>query len=382
MSDWKTYKLGDAVEKLIDYRGKTPQKTSSGIPLITAKVIKNGRIEKPNEFIAVDQYENWMTRGIPEFGDVVLTTEAPLGEIAQIKAKCKVALAQRVIVLRGKINTIDNTYLKYFLLSPIGQSNLKAKETGSTVTGIKQSELRKVDIIAPEYKTQIKIAAILSAFDDKIELNLQMNQTLEAMAQAVFKEWFAGSTITSLSAYIDFNPRVTIKKDSVVKYVEMANLPIAGFSINSYIDRAFSSGSKFQLNDTLLARITPCLENGKTGFVDFLSKNETAFGSTEFIVMRAKPNISPYYVYFIARDPNFTEFAIKSMVGTSGRQRVQTDLLNSFQVSEINIESMDLFHRTVSPLFEKIKENSLQNQTLVQLRDNLLPRLMRGEIEI
>ena len=96
---WKQYRLIDILDTLIDYRGKTPRKTTSGIPLITAKIIKNGRIEKPTEFIAIEDYDSWMVRGFPKVGDVVLTTEAPLGEVAQLDNE-HVALAQRVVTLR------------------------------------------------------------------------------------------------------------------------------------------------------------------------------------------------------------------------------------------------------------------------------------------
>ena len=93
--------LEDAMESIIDYRGKTPKKTSSGIPLVTAKIVKGGRILEPQEFIDEAEYDSWMRRGIPHEGDVVLTTEAPLGEVAQLPGH-KVALAQRIITLRGK----------------------------------------------------------------------------------------------------------------------------------------------------------------------------------------------------------------------------------------------------------------------------------------
>lgn len=100
MSEWREYLLEDVIEKFIDYRGKTPKKTVAGIPLVTAKVVKAGKILPPNEFIAPEDYDSWMTRGLPEIDDVVLTTEAPLGEVALIKDK-NVALAQRIITLRG-----------------------------------------------------------------------------------------------------------------------------------------------------------------------------------------------------------------------------------------------------------------------------------------
>ena len=108
--------LEDCLEQLIDYRGKTPKKTAAGIPLITAKIIKGGKILPPTEFIAESDYESWMRRGIPNEGDVVLTVEAPLGEVAQLDSR-KIALAQRVITLRGKKDILNNTFLKYLLIS-------------------------------------------------------------------------------------------------------------------------------------------------------------------------------------------------------------------------------------------------------------------------
>ncbi|MCP3680996.1 MAG: hypothetical protein GY782_12395 [Gammaproteobacteria bacterium] len=177
------------MEAIIDYRGKTPKKTASGIPLITAKIVKQGRILPVQEFIASSEYDKWMRRGIPEKGDVLITTEAPLGEIAQLDER-KVALAQRLIALRGRKNFLDNTFLKYLLQSSYVQHQLHGRASGTTVLGIKQKELRKILLYIPKIKEQQTIAHILGSLDDKIELNRQMNETLEAMAQALFKSWF------------------------------------------------------------------------------------------------------------------------------------------------------------------------------------------------
>ncbi|MCG8018638.1 MAG: restriction endonuclease subunit S, partial [Candidatus Thiodiazotropha sp. 'RUGA'] len=186
--------LEDCMEAIIDYRGKTPKKTTSGVPLITAKIIKGGSIQPVTEFIAEDDYETWMRRGIPNPGDIVMTTEAPLGEVAQLDDR-KVALAQRVITLRGKPGLLDNTFLKYLLSSHRIQHQLEGRATGTTVKGIKQSELRRVVLNFPSFDEQKAIAHILGTLDDKIVLNRQMNTTLEAMAQALFKSWF-----------VDFDP--------------------------------------------------------------------------------------------------------------------------------------------------------------------------------
>ena len=187
--EWQQIPLEDGMEALIDYRGKTPTKTHAGVPLITAKVVKNGRIETPNEFISHDDYDAWMRRGIPQAGDVLITTEAPLGEVAQLGSE-KVALAQRLIALRGKNGVLDNTFLKFLLQSDSIQNQLRARASGSTVSGIKQSELRKINLLLPPPLEQRAIAHILGTLDDKIELNRRRNQTLEAMARALFKDWF------------------------------------------------------------------------------------------------------------------------------------------------------------------------------------------------
>lgn len=187
--EWIVRSLEDCMAALIDYRGKTPAKTSFGIPLITAKVVKGGRIELPDEFITVHDYETWMRRGIPKPGDVVITTEAPLGEVAQLGAE-RVALAQRLIALRGKAELLDNGFLKFLMQSEDVQDQLYARASGTTVLGIKQSELRKVLLTLPPLSEQRAIAHILGTLDDKIELNRRMNETLEAMARALFKSWF------------------------------------------------------------------------------------------------------------------------------------------------------------------------------------------------
>ena len=194
MSNWKEYKLEDALECLIDYRGKTPKKTISGIPLITAKIVKKGKIETPTEFIAKENYKSWMVRGLPKVGDIVLTTEAPLGEVAQLD-NSNVALAQRIVTLRGKKDLLDNDFLLYLLQSDFIQHQLEARSSGSTVKGIKQSELRKIILKFPSLDKQKKIALKIKILDKKIQLNTQINQTLEQIAKALFKSWF-----------VDFDP--------------------------------------------------------------------------------------------------------------------------------------------------------------------------------
>lgn len=151
---------------IVDYRGKTPQKVDSGIFLITAKNIRKGYIdyEKSQEFIAVEDYDNVMRRGLPQIGDVLITTEAPCGNVAQIDRE-NIALAQRVIKYRPKTSALNSTYLKHVLLGSEFQNKLLSASTGGTVKGIKGSKLHQLTIPVPSIQEQERIIAILDRFD-------------------------------------------------------------------------------------------------------------------------------------------------------------------------------------------------------------------------
>jgi type I restriction enzyme S subunit len=134
--------------------------------------------------------------------------------------------------------------------------------------------------------------------------------------------------------------------------------------------------------DTLVARITPCLENGKTAFVDCLQSNEIAWGSTEFIVLRPYPPLPPEFAYCLARDDGFREFAIQSMTGSSGRQRVPAESLNHFQMARPSAALAEAFAARVQPYFRRIRAAADESRTLAALRDTLLPKLLTGEMRV
>ena len=419
-SEWTFAPLESCLEALIDYRGKTPEKTDSGIPLITAKIIKRGRIEKATEFIAEDNYASWMRRGIPKEGDIVLTVEAPLGEVAQLGSE-KIALAQRVVTLRGKEGVLDNTYLLYLLQTEEMLDQLKARATGTTVLGIKQSELRKVPLSLPPIAQQRSAASILKTLDDRLTLLRETNATLETIAQALFKSWFVdfdpvrakaegfepegmdaataalfpdsfeeselglvpmGWRMLPLEDAYEINPPRKLKKGKVAPYLDMASVSTQGHVVSSVVEREMGSGTKFINGDTLLARITPCLENGKSAFVDFLSVDQTGWGSTEFVVLRPRAPLPPYHGYLLARHPAFREHAIQSMSGTSGRQRVQNDVLGRYSVAVPSDEIAEAFGDVVGSAQQKIAANQEQAKTLTHLRDTLLPRLISGQLRL
>lgn len=166
--------------------------------------------------------------------------------------------------------------------------------------------------------------------------------------------------------FVNFNPRLSIRKGSLATKVAMDKLKPYTKKIPEVEIAEFSGGSKFCNGDTIMARITPCLENGKTAFVDGLKDGEVAFGSTEFIVMRAKEGISdPQFVYYLATSPFFRNVAIKSMVGSSGRQRVQQGVLNDLVLTVPQIDEQKRIGRFLAGLDDKIALNNEINDNLV-----------------
>lgn len=276
----------------------------------------------------------------------------------------------------------NNPLFVYYLLKSL---HLGRHNSASSVPGVNRNTLHTLKVRVPDRPVQERIAELLGALDDKIECNRTINHTLEQMAQTLYKHWFVaadGNGTRPFTNYIALDPPTQIRKGEVVPYVDMKALAVHSMSVGSISKRPYTSGSRFLNGDTLLARITPCLENGKTAFVDFLEDGQAGFGSTEFIVLRAKSGVNPYFAYCTARDDSFRALAIKSMVGSSGRQRVRADAFERFLVLEPTPEKMTAFENTVGPWFRQIRTHSAENSILVHTRDYLLPKLLSGEIEI
>lgn len=418
MEEWKQDKLIDLLDSLIDYRGKTPRKVDKGIPLITAKIVKNGRIDTPTEFLDIEDYDNWMVRGFPKNGDVILTTEAPLGEVAQLDDN-KIALAQRIVCLRGKEGVLDNTFLKYFLLSSLGQARLKARETGTTVTGIKQSELKEVLIDYPPYKYQKQITSILKSLDDKIELNRRINENLEQQAQALFKSWF-----------VDFEPF----KDGLFVDSELGKIP-EGWQVGTFKDIIHSTlsgdwgkeckqGNHIQKVFCIRGADIPNIKRGDKGnmptrFIiekNFQSKAlmdgdmviEVSGGSPTQATGRAcrisrglldkynhsivctnfcraiKP-LSQYssFLYYMWEMFYNQGIMFSYENGTTGIKNL--DINGLIQKEPIIIPPVEIaleFEKITQIYYEKIQSNGVESEMLSLLRDTLLPRLMSGELKI
>jgi type I restriction enzyme S subunit len=191
-----------------------------------------------------------------------------------------------------------------------------------------------------------------------------------------------GWSAQCLPEAIEVNPRRALKSGTIAPYLDMKNLTTQGHSAEEVIDREFSSGTKFQNGDTLLARITPCLENGKTGYVDFLKDAQIGWGSTEYIVLAPKPPLPPQFGYLLARSDALRTHAIQNMTGTSGRQRVPSECFNTFWLAVPPPEIAARFDELTAPLMAKIKANADKSRILATLRDALLPKLLGGELHL
>jgi type I restriction enzyme, S subunit len=384
--------LAEVCKLVTDGTHDTPKRVASDYPLIKAKEIVGGRIDFDNcDTISEKDHLAVRARSKPELGDTLFThIGASLGAAAYVNTSREFSI-KNIALFKPDPNVIDGRYLYYLVSGPIFQGTASAARTGSAQPFLSLGHLRAhpVEFHADIY-TQRRIAGFLSAYDDLIEVNTRRIPILEEMARRLFDEWFtrdveASNTIerrvVAAEEVIEFDPKTIVPKEGDKPFVPMTALSTSSMIIGGVKRRSGDGGSKFQRADTLFARITPCLENGKTGFVGFLAEGEVGFGSTEFVVMRGR-KASPEWVYLLARSAPFRAHAIKSMSGATGRQRVRKESLKSFPIVEPDPDAIDRFTRKVRPMFELVQRLARANQNLRTTRDLLLPRLISGEIDL
>src|ERR1035437_703918 len=276
-------------------------------------------------------------------GDIVVArTGNSTGENFLYRGIEDAVFASYLIRFRINPEEADPAFIWYNLRSKRWWNFINSSKTGSAQPGANAKVLGQFPVSLPPLTEQKSIAQILASLDDKIELNRRMNETLEALAQSLFKSWFVDATQSALPKgwrevplpeAIRVNPPRPLRKGEVAPYLDMANMPTRSARALEIVDREFGSGMRFKNGDTLVARITPCLENGKTCFVDFLNDDQIAWGSTEYIVLQPKSPLPPEFAYFLARTDEFRAFMISNMTGTTGRQRVPAECLSNFKVA-------------------------------------------------
>ncbi|HKI62289.1 MAG TPA: restriction endonuclease subunit S [Mariprofundaceae bacterium] len=341
-------------------------------------------------------------------GDILFARITPClenGKISQYAGEIPGLGSTEFFVLRARKGMADPSYIYYF--SQDKKFRSVAEKSMSGASGRQRADisaLSEYECNFPTFSIQSRIAEILSAYDELIENNLRRIKVLEEMARSLYREWFVnfrypghesislvGSLVgpipkdwalKALTECIEVKPSVVVPREGEKPFVPMGCLSNDSMLISDIESRAGSSGSKFQNGDTLFARITPCLENGKTGFVQFLpNEKAVAFGSTEFIVLRSKA-LTPQYVYCMARSDEFRDVAIKSMTGASGRQRVQESCFGQISITRPPQWLLDKFTSTTEPMFRFIYKLQTQTENLRRTRDMLLPKLLSGQLTI
>lgn len=385
MSEWKKYKLIDVLDLIGGGTPKTSCKEywNGEIPWISVADFNNERkyVANTEKRISQKGLNNSSTKLLDK-GDIIISARGTVGVIAMLSK----IMAFNQSCYGIKANDLSfNNFVYYLLKYCIGE--LRQFSHGGVFDTITKDTFKEIDIILPSLPEQERIASILSSLDDKIDLLNRQNQTLESIAEVLFRHYFIDNAQPDwkdgvISDLIDFNPTRKLTKNTVAPFLEMSELSTRTYAPNGWYERAYTSGTKFQNGDTLLARITPCLENGKTAYVDFLKKDQVGWGSTEYIVMRPKEILHPFFAYVIAKLQDFRDFAESCMSGSSGRQRVDVENLKSYEIQIPDSENIKHFNVFAESTVSKMNNNNQQIHTLTKLRDTLLPMLMSAEVKI
>ena len=377
-------KLIDACEIIVDCPHSTAKDEGCGIPLVRTPNIGKGRLDLNGVHrVSETVYNQRNERAVPQFEDLILAREAPVGNVAMITKGQKVCLGQRVVLIRPNKAIANPAYLTYYLLSDKVQHRLKNNANGAVVAHLNMNEIRNLEITLPPLDEQNRIASILTSIDDKIDLNNRINHNLEERLQTKFDSLIErnnNSGCCLIKDIIDVNPKRTISKGAIARSIDMSLLSTSGPFPTGWESKEYNGGMKFINGDTIMARITPCLENGKVAYVNFLDEEEVAFGSTEYIVMHSKKGLPLEFTYFLARNNDFVDYATKNMNGSSGRQRVSGDTIEKYVLPVIHEKDTEEFGKEASIAMNVIRNNCFENRTLSRMRDTLLPSLLSGEV--
>jgi type I restriction enzyme S subunit len=438
--EWKTSSLDELLEDVLDRRGVTPLKlgsdfTNAGHRVISAKLMKNGCIDLTADearFVDTVTYKRWMKTPLhPD--DVILTSEAPLGEVAYIRTELDWCLGQRLFGLRTKKNRLDGRFLYYALQSESVRHDLLSRATGTVAQGIRQTELLKVRLPEPPIGEQRAIAHILGTLDDKIELNRRMNEALEAIARAMFKSWFVdfdpvrakmnGEPHASICQRLGLTPDLLALFPDRLVDSELGEIP-EGWEVKELGDivevvdclhakkpERCNSGFPFlQLNnirDDGLIDMKDTYLISDTDYRKWVSRMEAREGDcviTNVGRVGAVAQIPPKLNAALGRNmtgirckPEFAypTFLIECLLSDAMREEINRKMDTGTILNALNVRNIPKLrlvlasHQVLSrfemigrPLRQDMELNLAQAQTLSSLRDTLLPKLLSGDLRV
>lgn len=370
---FKEYTVNNIIDEIIDYRGKTPKKLGgnwSEVPTeymaLSAKNIKNGRIVQTDSirFVSESMYKKWMKQEVDK-GTILITSEAPFGELLYWDSDEKIVLSQRLFGLKIK-KEFNARYIYYYMLSHTFQSELCGRATGSTVTGLRQTELLKCSIKIPKREIQDKIASILTKIDTKINLNININNNLYEDAVALFNKNFpriqkGNKTIGEY--LIPKRGKNLLTRDAID-----GDIPVVAGGIEpSTYHNQFNTKSPV---------ITISASGANAGYTNLWSIPVWA-SDCSYIDDSITKNVYFWYIVLKTRQNEIFD----AQTG-SAQPHIYPQHIAEMSIDELNIDEVEKYDNLVAPFFKMIGKNQKQNKKLSQLRDTLLSKLMNGEIDL
>ena len=253
------------------------------------------------------------------------------------------------------------------------------KSHGSAREIFDWEQLCDVDLPIPSLAEQQKVVDSFKAIDDRISALQQLNDKLEAQAQFQFDTLFDVESLAhqgeTLGEIAEINPIRPLSRNAVAMSYDMSTLPTTGCTPVGGERKPYNGGMRFKNGDTILARITPCLENGKAAYINFLEDSEIAFGSTEYIVLSPKEGLPSEFLYFLARNARFVSFAVQHMNGSSGRQRVSGSDIATYPLATPNNRDLLSFTNLARPVVKLMLLNATEMMKLEKLKSQMLAKL-------
>lgn len=405
---WKRYKLEDILSKTIDNRGKNPPFSDTGYSYIdTTCIVGDNRYPSyalVRKYVSKETYENWFRSGHPRRNDLLIATVgANIGKIC-LMDDTPACIAQNTIGLRIDVAVADPIFAYYVLSSNEIQSNLKSLDIGSAQPSIKVPHLLNLSVALPPLSTQSRIAAILSALDDKIELNRQINATLEAIAQAIFKEWFVdlnfpGATGEMVESELGMIPHgwwveklgeiVEVKGGTTPSTKEERfwngenywatpkDLSNLSSPILLTTERKITTEGAKQIGSGILPSGTLLLSSRAP--IGYLAISDIPVSINQgFIAINAKATSNLFILHWLKEN-------METIIGRANGSTFLEISKTNFREIELVIpdtQITQMFEKVIAPIFEQIKVNMQESITLATLRDSLLPKLMNGEIDL
>lgn len=377
--------LGDALDVLIDHRGKTPKKlggdwTDDGHRVISALNVKDGRVDaNDHHYISSEMYARWMKVPLG-VGDVLLTSEAPTGEVAYISEDVEWAVGQRLFALRGKPGLLNGRYLSYLLRGGDTRHQLMSRTTGTTVAGIRQSELVKVELELPPLDVQVEVAATLGALDDKVESNRRATAAGESLIRALVESALDASvgedgTLGDYCTLVKAPVKVeAINADD--NYIGLEHMPRGSIFLTEW-ERAGGLGSSktaFQRGDVLFGKLRPYFK--KVGIAPV-----NGVCSTDILVVRPKVPRDLALIAAVAASDALIDSLTAGSTGTRMPRASWKDLA-AWQVPVLTPTERAELSARVTPLVECLEQLTFESRRLAALRDILLPELLSGRIRV